>query len=461
MRQKKRSPLTVLTVLLCVVLLGGAAVLLWKALPQKKAPDTVSTIETNAVFENDNSSTVAPEREQVYEGELPNTEPAPAPEETPSDTPSEEAPSGEPEDPALLAAKKLASDTLATMTAEEKIWQLFFVTPESLTGYPKVTEAGLATKEAIGYKPVGGLVYFAQNLEDKAQVQKMLSGVQSFSTIPLFLGVDEEGGTVSRVGENAELGGKNIGDMASYGEQGDPAALYNAMSDVADMLTELGFNLDFAPVADVSGGRSDNVIGSRSFGTAPELCASMVSVALGALQDGSVISCLKHFPGYGSAVTDDHYGTSVLNKTEEELEACDYLPFRSGIESGAAFIMVSHLSVPSVTGDETPADLSEAIVTEILRNKLGFENVIITDAQNMGSITEHYTAAEAAVGALMAGSDMVLMPADLQAAYNSVRDALKNGTLTQARIDESVLRILTVKARFGILTEVPQTDDND
>ena len=370
-RKKKRSPLTALVVILCLALLGGAGYLLWRALPQKKAPDTVSSLETGAVFENDNRSAVQPEREQDYDGERPapqtQQEPAqeePVPDEQPAEQPGSEA---SPE-------QTLAKQTLAAMSLDEKIWQLFFVTPESLTGYPKVTEAGLATKEALGYKPVGGLIYFAQNLEDREQVTAMLTTVQTFTKIPLFLGTDEEGGTVSRVGSNAALGGQNIGDMA---------------------------------VADVSGGRTDNVIGSRSFGTEPELCASMVSVALGALQDSGVTACLKHFPGYGSAVTDDHYGTSVLNKTAEELEGCDLLPFASGIESGAAFVMVSHLSVPAVTGDETPADLSEKIISELLRNKLGFENVIITDAQNMASITDHYTPAEAAVGALKAGADMI------------------------------------------------------
>lgn len=446
-RKKKHAPLTALVLLLCLALLGGAGYVLYQALPQKKAPDTVSSLKTNAVFENDKTQTVEPEREELYEGELPQTG-TDVPE--PDEQSPEELP---PEEPQTDAAAKLAADTLAGMSLEEKVWQLFFVTPESLTGYPKVTEAGAATKLSLESKPVGGLIYFAQNLKDQEQVTKMLSTVQTFTKIPLFLGVDEEGGTVSRVGANEALDGENIGDMASYGAAGDPAALYSAVSGMADSLHRLGFNLDFAPVADVNAGRTDNVIGNRSFGSDPELCASMVSVALGALQDEGIVSCLKHFPGYGSAINDDHYGSSTIHRTLEELEACDFLPFISGIENGAAFVMVSHLSVPEVTGDDTPADLSEKIVSELLRNKLGFENVIITDAQNMASITDHYTAAEAAVGALKAGVDMILMPADLQAAYDGVLAAVKDGTLSEERIEQSVLRILTVKARFGILTE--------
>ena len=166
-----------------------------------------------------------------------------------------------------------------------------------------------------------------------------------------------------------------------------------------------------------------------------------------------IAPCLKHFPGYGSAITDDHYGTSILTKTQEELEACDFLPFSSGIASGAPFVMVSHLSVPEVVGDETPSDLSSKIVSDLLRNKLGFTGVILTDSHQMASITDHYTSAEAAVAAIAAGCDMVLMPEDLQEAFDGLKAAVEDGTLTEARIDESVRRILTVKAAYGLLKD--------
>ena len=457
MKHSRSKLPAMLAVLFCIALLAGVGVLLWKTLPEKQKPEQAETIQTDGVFSNE-PTTVEPEREAPYEGELPGQAAQP---ETPDEQPqpgTDDQNETDPQTPdasEASAAQQTAQALLDTMTDEEKIWQLFFVTPEAITNVNTATVAGETTKKALEQYPVGGIVYFAKNLEDREQTVALLENTQSYAKIPLFLGVDEEGGTVSRVGSNEALGGTNVGRMQSYGEAGDPASLYNAMNTVAKMLTDLGFNLDFAPVADVSGGRTDNVIGSRSFGTDPELCASMVSVALSGLQDNRIVSCLKHFPGYGSAVTDDHYGTSTLSKTLEELESCDFLPFASGIESGAAFVMVSHLSVPEVTGDETPGDLSSKIVSELLRNKLGFQNVIITDAQNMGAITDHYTSAEAAVQALSAGVDMVLMPDDLQAAYDGVLTAVQNGTLTEARINESVLRILTVKAHFGILTEVP------
>ena len=454
MNRKLSRILTVLIVLFCVALLAGAGILLVQVLP-KKAPGEVTSLETSSVFESETAA-VAPDREEAYEGSLPPAaEVQPAPDQTPDepsgpDTPeqtTEETPSD-----ALIsdASDKLARQTLASMTEDEKLWQLFYVTPELLTGVETATRAGDSTKEALEKMPVGGIVYFAKNFEDRAQTQDMLHNTKSYTKIPLFLGTDEEGGTVSRVGSNPAMGGIEIPSMQSLGEQADPAGVYQAGQNIAENLRAVGLNMDFAPVADVASS-SSAVIGSRSFGSDAQLCASMVSVLTGSLQTKGVVPCLKHFPGYGSAITDDHYGTSILTKTLDDLEACDFLPFVSGIEAGAPFVMVSHLSVPEVVGDETPSDLSSKIVSEILRNKLGFTGVIITDSHQMASITDHYTSGEAAVKALQAGVDMILMPQDLQAAFDGVKAALNDGTLTQERIDESVLRILQVKAEYNIL----------
>lgn len=447
----KNKLLSTLVVLLCIVLLGGAAFALWRAIPQKKV-DTVTSLETGSVFERD-ENIVEPDREQAYEGDVS------VPSEAQPDT--EVQPEPDSEQPALPDDGSLAraQAVLDTMTQEEKLWQLFFVTPEALTGVETATRAGDTTKDALEAMPVGGIVYFAKNLENAEQTRQMLENTQSCVRIPLFLGVDEEGGSVARVSSNPDMGVSPIASMAEFGAQGDAAALYSAVSGLAAGIKALGFNLDFAPVADVASGKSA-VIGERSFGSDAALCASMSSIASGALADNGVISCLKHFPGYGSASADDHNGPAEVTKTLEQLEQCDFLPFISGIEKGVPFIMVSHLSVPAVTGDDTPCDLSYAAVTETLRNKLGYSNVIITDAQNMASITGRYGAGEAAVAALKAGVDMILMPDDLQAAYDAVQAAVESGALTAQRIDESVLRILRIKAQYGLLPETAAADTN-
>lgn len=451
MKRRHNSLLTTLVILFSLALLAGAATLLILTIPQK-APQEVTALETSSVFTTEAAPT-QPEREEAYEGALPpaaeiiseaGTQ-TQQPEAAAPQTPEEDQPAAEAD-----AAAALARQTLAAMTEDEKLWQLFYVTPELLTGVETATRAGESTKAALESMPIGGIIYFAKNLEDRAQTIELLQNTQSYSKLPLFLGTDEEGGTVSRVGSNAALGAQTVGSMKSLGQAADPAAVYEAGQTLSASLSGLGFNMDFAPVADVSSGASA-VIDERAFGRDAQLCASLVSVMTDSLKAGGTVSCLKHFPGYGSAIVDDHYGTSILTKTLAELEACDFLPFASGMEAGAPFVMVSHLSVPEVTGDETPCDLSFKIVTEILRNKLAFDGVIITDSHQMASITDHYTSGEAAVKALLAGCDMILMPQNLQEAFEAVKAALQDGTLTQARIDESVLRILRVKAAYGIL----------
>ena len=442
----------VLAVLFCIVLLAGVGVLLWKTLPAKQKTEQAEAIQTDGVFSSE-PTTVEPEREAPYEGELPDQVEAAQP-ETPDEQQPESTENPEvPDNMTVSGAQQTAQALLDTMTDEEKLWQLFFVTPEAITNVNTATVAGEATKKALAQYPVGGIVYFAKNLEDREQTVALLENTQSYAKIPLFLGVDEEGGTVSRVGSNPDMGVPSVGDMRSLGKSQDPAAVYAAGQDIGGGLHALGFNLDFAPVADVAQG-ADSVIGSRSFGSDAELCASLAGVIVKSLRAEGIVSCLKHFPGYGSATVDDHNGTSVVEKTLSELEACDLVPFQTIIasEGSVPFVMVSHLSYPNVTGSDTPADLSSSIVTDILRDKLEYQNVIITDSHSMASITDHYSAGEAAVKALAAGCDMILMPSDLQAAFDAVKAAVADGTLSQARIDESVLRILTVKTEYGIIS---------
>lgn len=449
MEQPHSKFLTALVVLLCAALLIGGGWLLMQTLPRDRTQQP-EALQTDSVFSAD-QPTVEPEREAPYLGTLPdeaNELIAAAAEEAPAadaDAPAQQ----EAENPAFRRAQQL----LETMTQEEKLWQLFFVTPESITGVETATLAGNATKQALEQYPVGGIIYFAKNLETKEQAINLLANTQSYSKISLFLGVDEEGGLVSRIGANDALGGTKVTDMRTLGSSADPAQVYAAGQTLAANLTQLGFNLDFAPVADVASG-ADSVIGSRSFSSDPALCASLAGVMVKSLRDGGALSCLKHFPGYGSATVDDHNGTSIVEKSLSELLACDLVPFQSVIadERSVPFVMVSHLSYPNVTGSQTPADLSAAIVTDILRDKLEYQNIVITDSHEMSSITDHYTAGEAAVQALAAGCDMILMPSDLQAAYDAVAAAVQDGTLSQARIDESVLRILRVKIEYGIIS---------
>lgn len=342
-----------------------------------------------------------------------------------------------------------AAELLASMTLEEKVAQLFIVTPEGLTGYSTVTEAGEATHSAIQQYPVGGFIYMAQNLQTPAQVQSMIAQVQSWSDerigLPMFISVDEEGGTVTRFGNNGNFSLGRISSMQEIGATGDPQNAYDVGVRIGSFLQELGFNMDNAPDADVLTNPANTVIGTRSFGSDCNLVSQMVLAEMQGLQEQNVIPVLKHYPGHGATEADTHQGYAYTGKTLDEMLTNELVPFTAGIQAGAQVIMAAHISCPNITGDNTPASLSKVMLTDVLRGQLGYQGIIITDALNMGAVSEQYTSAQAAVLALQAGADILLMPADFQAAYNGVLNAVADGTLTEERINESVLRILQLK----------------
>lgn len=345
--------------------------------------------------------------------------------------------------------RQQAQELLSLMTLEEKVAQLFMITPEALTGVEQVTAAGEATEEAYGQYPVGGIVYFEQNIASEEQLKEMLSNMkqisQSKSGVSAFLAVDEEGGSVARLANHESLDIENVGSMYQIGESKDAQKALEAGESIGGYLKEYGFDVDFAPVADVLDSGENTVIGDRSFGTDPNQVSEMTAKVTEGLQSQGVSAVLKHFPGHGSTAEDTHEGYAYSEKTLEELKAWDLLPFQAGIAAGADFVMVSHLSAPNAAGEDVPVVFSENLVTGVLREELGFEGIIITDALNMEAITGSNTSQEAAVRALQAGVDMLLMPEDFASAYQGVLDAVENGELTEERIDESVLRILTLK----------------
>lgn len=329
------------------------------------------------------------------------------------------------------------------MPIEDKVAGLFMVTPESVTGVTVATQAGEGTQEALNQYAVGGLIYFGQNIKDKEQITEMLSSTSTKSRYPIFLGVDEEGGEVSRVA-NSGIDVTKVDDMAAIGAGGDASSAFHAGETIGSYLKEIGFNVDFAPVADVTQEGAESALGNRSFGSDPQMVGEMVSNAVSGMEGTGVSACLKHFPGLGSAAEDTHEGRVEIGKTMEELRASDFVPFSAGIEAGADFVMVSHATVPAID-EELPGSLSKKVITDTLRGELGFEGVVITDALNMTAITEYYKAEDAAVMAIEAGADMLLMPEDFEAAYNAVLAAVQDGTLSEERIDESLYRIYQVK----------------
>lgn len=337
------------------------------------------------------------------------------------------------------------SKAVSGMTLEEKVAQLFVVRPEDLTHVGTQVAAGEATRAALEELPVGGICYFAQNLVDPDQTREMLSNTQAYyeevTGLPCFLAVDEEGGTVLRVGSNPAFGVERIGDMRDVAS--DEEARQVAVT-IGSYLTDLGFNVDFAPDADIADVEG-STLGLRSFGASAEVVAPRVRAQVEGFLSTGILCSAKHFPGIGGAVGDSHDGTITADTTVEELRASELVPFEAAMEAGVPFVMVGHITLPNVTGDRVPASLSHAVVQGLLRDELGYDGIVITDALNMGAVVEEVGHDRIGVQALLAGVDMVLMPADLEAAYQGVLDAVASGELSEERIDESVARIVRTK----------------
>lgn len=327
------------------------------------------------------------------------------------------------------------------------------VAPEALVqDVSQVTQAGDATHGGVTAYPVGGIVYFAQNLIDPDQTTAMIANVKQFfaddGNVAPFIAVDEEGGTVVRIADNEAFGVQDVGDASALGAAGDPSAAKAAAEQIADYLAPLGFNLDFAPVADVVDPLRSDTMGLRSFSSDAAVAADMVRAEVEGFRDKKMLCCAKHFPGIGAAAGDSHEDAITIDSTNEELETVDLVPFRAAIEAGVPLIMVGHVSLPNVVGDGTPAPLSSAIVQGILRDSLGYTGVVVTDSLSMGAITNYYSPAEAAVAALKAGCDIPLMPERFDEAYQGVLNAVQAGKLTEERIDESLIRILAAKQEY-------------
>ena len=354
---------------------------------------------------------------------------------------------------AAVAARAAVDERIGAMTLEQKVAQLFIVTPEALVeGVSQVTQAGDMTREGVTAHPVGGIVYFAQNLLDPEQTTTMLANVKQFyadaGNVAPFIAVDEEGGTVVRVADNEAFGAQDVGDASALGSAGDTEAAKRAAEQIADYLMPLGFNLDFAPVADVVDPLRSDTMGLRSFSSDAAVAADMVRAEVEGFRDKKMLCCAKHFPGIGAAAGDSHEGAITIEATNEELETVDLVPFRAAIEAGVPMIMVGHVSLPNIVGDSTPAPLSSAVVQGMLRDSLGYTGIIVTDSLSMGAITDYYTPAEAAVAALKAGCDIPLMPERLDEAYQGVLSAVQVGELTEERLDESLTRIVTAKQEY-------------
>lgn len=342
---------------------------------------------------------------------------------------------------------------LKKMDIHEKVCQMFMAVPEKTTYYyDTLTYVDDWYKKCYEEYPIGGYIYFDANIVWEQQLCDLLSDSQEMAAeynngIGLFQAVDEEGGSVTRV--QKMLWKTPVENMSYYGKLNDYNTTYEAGRTIGTYLNACGFNVNFAPVADVNISET-NELGSRIFSSDPLVVSDMCTAIIKGLKSQKVASTLKHFPGLGAGTGNTHYETVEIDRSLEELEITEFPAFKGGIDAGADFVMVGH-QIVKAAGDKLPADLSSVVVTDWLREKLGFEGIVITDSQAMGAITNNYASGEAAIKSIEAGVDIILMPNDLRAAVDDVEAAVKSGKLSEERIDESVIRILEKKNEMGLL----------
>lgn len=354
---------------------------------------------------------------------------------------------------AKAAEKCPIKRAIEQMTLKEKVCQMFFIRPETLVCPSdalslEVTQLSEEMSDFFREYPVGGFCLFTKNIITPDQLVRFTSDLHALSPKPLLC-IDEEGGRVARLANNDAFGLERFKSMTALAAGNDRKSVGDAARYIGSYVRKYGFDIDFAPVADVNTNPGNIVIGPRAFSDDPEVAAKMVATYLRALQSCGVTGCLKHFPGHGDTLNDTHTGYASSQKTWDEMAGCEMIPFKAGIAAGAEIIMTAHIAAPNVTGTDKPSTLSPVILQEKLRGQLGYKGIITTDAMEMGAISQHYDSAQAAVEAVKAGADIILMPKDFIQAVNGIVSAVEKGEIDEKRIDESLCRILRLKRRKG------------
>ncbi|MDW4911106.1 glycoside hydrolase family 3 protein [Streptomyces sp. ADMS] len=352
---------------------------------------------------------------------------------------------------------------ISRMSLEEKVGQLFVMrvyghsatAPDQADIDANLKEIGVRTAaELIARYRVGGIIYFswAHNTRDPHQIADLSNGIQEASLalprgLPVLVSTDQEHGIVARVGRPATL----LPGAMALGAGGSRTDALTAGRIGGAELRALGIRQDYAPVADVNVNPANPVIGVRSFGADPKAVAGLVAAQVSGYQRSSVAATAKHFPGHGDTAVDSHYGFPVIEHTREQWSSIDAPPFRAAIRAGIDSIMTAHIMVPALDDSGDPATLSRPILTGILREQLGYDGVVVTDSLGMQGVREKYGDDRVPVLALRAGVDQLLNPPSIDIAWNAVLTAVRQGELTEARLDESILRVLRLKKRLGLL----------
>ena len=327
-------------------------------------------------------------------------------------------------------------ERLNAMSLDEKVSQM--IIPQA----PRATSLEAVSKK-LETAPYGGYILMGENYRTLKKTREFIEKMQSMAKTPLIITTDQEGGSVQRVQSITNVQATDIPFMWQVGQTGDTTKARTIGRVMAEEMRTIGINVDAAPDADVYSNPYNTVIGQRSFSSDPEVVSKMSLALANGLDENGVIATYKHFPGHGNTATDSHSALPVIESTRTELDAIDLVPFKNAIKNGAKIIMVGHIALPNVTGDNTPASLSKNLTTDLLRNELGFKGLIMTDGLNMGALTSNYEDAEIYQMAVEAGADLLVLPTDPELAVQVIKE-----NVDEKRIDESVYRILSFKEKY-------------
>lgn len=347
------------------------------------------------------------------------------------------------------------AEQIKNMSLEEKIGQMLIAGIDSY----EINENEI---KLIKEYHIGGFILFGRNVENPEQLLNLTNSIKKENAdnpIPLFISVDEEGGRISRIPKTVT----NLPASRTIGKVNNSEFSNDVGLRLAEKVAAFGFNMNFAPVLDINSNPKNPVIGNRSFGSEAALVSELGVATMRGIRDGGVIPVVKHFPGHGDTAEDSHLGLPTVNNDLNRLESFELIPFKNAIENGADCIMVAHILLPKIDA-ENPATLSKTIITDILRDKLKYDGVVITDDMNMGAIEKNYDLAEAALKAVNAGNDIVLVAHKYENALyvlHTIQKAVLDGLISEERIDQSVYRILRLKRSYNLKDENIQAIDID
>ncbi|WP_216086229.1 beta-N-acetylhexosaminidase [Mahella australiensis] len=370
-----------------------------------------------------------------------------------SDNGTESSGSNENEPPANTEEDEIQA-LISTMSLDEKIGQMLII---GFDGYKVNTQVVTMIKD----RNIGGVILFNRNVQGDKQLVQLNNELKSLNKnnrLPLFISADHEGGRISRLPRRATDFPPNL----AIGKKDSTELSQKIGSVLGSEMKAYGFNLDFAPVLDIFSNPKNTVIGDRSFGKDPYTVGRLGIATMKGIKSAGVIPVAKHFPGHGDTTVDSHMELPISYKSLQQLKSFELLPFGEAIEQGADIVMVAHIKLPEIDKSGLPASLSSVIITNLLRDDMGFDGVVITDDMEMGAIVKHYNIGDAAVKAIEAGADIILVCHTYKnqiEAIEAISEAVNDGRISQQRIDQSVRRIVMLKQKYELSDEPGNIDD--